>query len=114
LPVYVFRAKDGTIAEIHYAMADVPSIGAEIDVDGVKYTRIPSFKVGEGRINRTNLYPYVSNALPPTTEGCKMVRGKRGRMKPVIESAKHEREVAARHGLTKDGACWDDVSEPNK
>ncbi|GAG45949.1 unnamed protein product, partial [marine sediment metagenome] len=41
----------------HYAMADVPLIGDEIDVDGVKYARIPSFLVGKGTIARKSLYP---------------------------------------------------------
>jgi hypothetical protein len=114
VPEYLFRAADDTLLTKHLAMADVPSIGAEIRVDGKVYRRIPSFKVGTGTINRGNLYPYASDALPPTVEGCKFARSKSGRLKPIIESARHEREVAARHGYTKDGACWDEVEDPNR
>jgi hypothetical protein len=94
-------------------MAEVPSIGEEIEIAGVKYARIPAFKIAEGQISRSNTYPYVSRALPPTVSGCRFT-GKGRSKKPIIESARHEREVAARHGYVKDGACFDDVEDPNK
>lgn len=112
MPIYLFEDESGVLLEQHYASADVPRIGSEIQVDGRVYRRIPSFLVGKGMIERGSKYPYESNALPPTTQGCKMTKGRRP--KPIIESAKHEREVAARHNLTKDAACWDEVSDPNK
>lgn len=43
-------------------------------------------------------YPYVSNRLPRHLAGCPT--DKQG--KPVILSQAHEREVASRHGYTRD------------
>jgi hypothetical protein len=109
MQIYLFESKDGVLLELPFASAAAPRIGEEIMHDGKLWTRIPSFVIGKGTMERKSKYPYVSSALPPTVTGCKFVRSKSGRMKPVIESERHEREVAARHNLTKDAACWGGV-----
>ncbi|MGD9631424.1 MAG: hypothetical protein AB7V18_19465 [Pyrinomonadaceae bacterium] len=43
-------------------------------------------------------YPYVSNRLPRNLEGCKTDHNG----KPVVMSKKHEREIMAKHGYSRE------------
>jgi hypothetical protein len=110
MPEYVFESSTGKRITRFYPADEAPRIGESIRHARRWYRRIPAFVIGTGRMERGSKYPYVSQSLPDTTQGCKFTKGKR--KKPIIESARHEREIAARHGLTKDAACWDDCEEP--
>jgi hypothetical protein len=103
MPLYTFQAKDGQTIDLPFGMAEVPSIGEEVEVDGRIYTRIFCGRVGEGTIIQRGKYPYTSSSLNPAeTRGAQIVSTKRGKDKVLIESARHEKEVAAINGLVKD------------
>lgn len=40
MPLYSFENIAGDIQDLFYSMKDVPSVGAEIDIDGVKWKRV--------------------------------------------------------------------------
>lgn len=121
MPIYVFRAEDGDEIEKFYAMSEVPSIGESI-VDfgempgpggvmvrtGKTYYRVPSFIVGSGTIAQHSKYPYISTSLPRTLRGCSLAPAPHsGRMKPLIESRQHEKEVMAINDLVRGGNTFD-------
>lgn len=73
-------------------------------IDGRKVTRVPC--ISEVQIvapGKWTGYPYVSNRLPTTIKGCKMVKSG-SRLKPLIESERHEKKVMAMNDLVRDGA----------
>jgi hypothetical protein len=99
--LYLFDGTDETI-EVNQRMSE-PALA---QIDGRKVSRIicPPQLCGVER--KTWGYPYVSNALPTTIKGCKMVQqknknGSLSRPKPLIESRRHEREVMARNDLVR-------------
>lgn len=97
MPLYPFINESGDVCELFFGMKDAPSIGSEVEQDGVKWIRIASdFTVDPGT-NRYQ-YPYVSSALPRNLKGCKTTKSG----KPVIMSRRHERNIAAMHGYAKD------------
>ena len=99
MPEYVFEDTDtGERVTMVYAMKDVPSIGSLVTKPDATYRRVADagFQVDVGVIR--NMYPYVSQSLPRNLEGCKT--NKQG--KPIIESRRHEANVAARHGYERD------------
>jgi hypothetical protein len=69
--------------------------------------------VDAGQLSRSNAYPYLSVALDPEkTVGAETVRDPRtGGQRVLIESARHEREVAAINGLEKDGSHVEDGTQ---
>lgn len=66
--------------------------------------------VGAGALNRGNQYPYVSDALPSSLPGVSKTT-RNGRRKVVVNSAREEREIAARFGYEKDGAAIEDLPD---
>lgn len=98
MPMYSFVDEStGESVELHYSMANAPSIGTTVEVDGRRLTRVVSdYQVDDAR-NRSQ-YPYVSSSLPRNLEGC--TTNSQG--KPVIMSRRHEKEVMARHGYEKE------------
>lgn len=105
MPHYDYQFTDtGAVIEVFQSMRDEPL--AEIDGRSVKRVISSPQLMGLDTGRRRDKYPYVSNALPTTIQGTKMVRQKRrdgtwSRKKPLIESAKHEREVMARNDLVR-------------
>ncbi len=108
MPLYDFQSDAGDIIEMAFSMREVPE---SIEQDGRIYrkiiTSLPQLSGLDTARNRGEKYPYVSNRLPPTIDGCKTVRTRRkdgtmGRPKPLIESRKHEREVMARNDLVRE------------
>jgi hypothetical protein len=99
--IYLFEnVETGDLEELDYQMGTAPKIGDV--VDGMR--RVPSFVLDAAGVDRiTNKYPYVSHRLPSTIRGCKLVKTKNGRMKPLIQSRRHELEVMARNDLQRDG-----------
>ncbi len=103
MTLYTFQADDGQTIDLPFSMAEVPSIGEKVDVDGRKYTRIFCGSVATGMIAQHSKYPYLSNSLSPlATHGAKNIRVKSGKHKVLIESQRHEREVMASNDLVKD------------
>lgn len=107
MPLYTFQSADGEAREIAFSMRDAPATGEQIDIDGKVFTRVPDLPQLSGVERKTWGYPRLSNSLPTTTNGCKMVRQKKAngtysRPKPLIESQRHEREVMARNDLVRD------------
>lgn len=110
MPEYTFlNEQTGERFDLFYHMAEVPTIGEEIIHNGQVLRRVASsrFHGKTGALGHLDIYPYVSNSLPTTVQGCKMVRerrkdGKLSRPKPLIRSERHEREVMARNNLVKD------------
>ncbi len=99
MPVYVFKDSEGKEIDKWFDFSTVPSIGDVIVVDGVEYSRVPSFNLDAAGIARkTHKYPYVSRTLPRNLEGCEV--NKAGQ--PIIKSQAHERNVAAQHDMGKD------------
>jgi hypothetical protein len=99
MPLYLFE--DVTTEErvrLAYTMADVPSCGDTIAMGDTEYRRLPEtdFQVDVGAIRWK--YPYVSQSLPRNLDGCKTNR----QGKPIIESRRHEANVAAKHGYERD------------
>lgn len=101
MPTYVYEFENGERIEVFQSMKDDPL--AEIDGRAVTKCVIAP-QLAAVALSRWDKYPYVSNALPTTIQGCKMARNKRkdgrlSRPKPLIESARHEREVMAKNDL---------------
>lgn len=98
MPSYSFlNESTGEQSELWFAMADAPSIGSTVSIDGIEYVRVVGdYQIDTGA-NRSQ-YPYVSNSLPKNLSGMKADRNG----KPVIMSKRHEREVMAQHGYVKE------------
>jgi hypothetical protein len=99
--LYQFTGTDET-TEVVQSMRD----DHLVEIDGRKVERIICRPELAGVSRTTWGYPYVSNALPTTLQGCKMVRQKKkngtfSRPKPLIQSQRHEREVMARNDLQR-------------
>lgn len=88
----------GKTVELHYSMANVPSIGEVIEHEGEKLRRISCCQIDAGMAAKVHGYPYVSSALPRNLEGC----GTNGQGKPIVTSRNHERELRSRHGYSRD------------
>lgn len=54
--------------------------------------------VNAEKLTADSQYPYVSKRLPRCLEGC--MTNDKGQ--PVIESRRHEREIMARHGYSRE------------
>lgn len=99
MPTYVYEFNDtGDRVERFQKMSEPPLS----EIDGRAVQRVPVVPQFMGA-DRWKKYPYVSNRLPTTIKGCKLVKSG-GRMKPLIESEAHEKKVAAMNDLTKDAA----------
>lgn len=88
----------GKTVELHYSMANVPSIGEVIEHEGEKLRRIACCQVDAGIDAKVHGYPYVSSSLPRNLKGCDTNR----QGKPIVTSRRHEREVISRHGYSRD------------
>lgn len=105
MPLYLFETENGQIVEEAYHMSDAPSIGTVVVLsDGRRGKRI----VSPHRFSKDDTqrkfprYPYASHALPRWTRPKGMDDlefDKKG--KPIIKSAKQEREYAARRNMVK-------------
>ena len=97
MPAYEFRTGEGQVIEVVFAMSDAPAIGSTYDhpVFGT-VTRIASGHHVSPNFT-TSAYPYVSHALPRNLQGCRT--DSQGH--PIIESRRHERNVASMHGLQR-------------
>ena len=103
--IYVFRAEDGEEVELPFSMAEAPSIGETVDVDGKAFRRVFCGRIGDGTITMRSKYPYLSSHMDPTpgsVKGASIVQTRRGKTKVLIESPQHEREVMARNDLVAD------------
>lgn len=97
---YCYRCPECGPFDIEARMGKAPE-ALECDTCGGTCER--DFAAEGGKVNSAyqsagNNYPYVSHRLPRHLEGCSC--DKSG--KPVITSRRHEMEVAARHGYTRD------------
>lgn len=97
MPTYEYRFEDtGEITEVQQSIhAD-----ALTAIDGRAVTRM--FGLGTGlcttKAKNDSKYPYASSRLPRNMPGCRSdALGK-----PIIESKRHERELAARYGLARE------------
>jgi len=105
MPEYIFQnVATGERTEIFYKMADAPVIGEEIIHNGGIWRRV--CEIGRHQINThpvTSKFPVCSSSLPTTLAddgSCRLGRDKPGgRLKPIIESAKHKRELMAKFDL---------------
>lgn len=101
MPTYEFENSSGERIEQFHPMSSAPR---SVVINGETYERIISApsacQISMGPLGIQDKYPYTSNALPPDLDGCQTIR-ENGRRKPLIESARHEREVAKRNGLVK-------------
>jgi len=88
----------GKTVELHYSMANVPSIGEVIEHEGEKLRRKAGCQIDAGIDAKVHGYPYVSSSLPRNLEGCDTNR----QGKPIVTSRRHEREVISRHGYSRD------------
>ena len=88
----------GKTVELHYSMADVPSIGEIIEHEGERLRRIAGCQIDAGIDAKVHGYPYVSSSLPRNLKGCDTNR----QGKPIVKSRRHEREVISRHGYSRD------------
>lgn len=98
MPAYEFQTESGQVIEVVFSMSEAPAIGSvyEHPMFG-PVTRIASR--GQVGVNFTSwTYPYVSHSLPRNLPGCKTDRSGH----PIIESSRHERNVASMHGYQKD------------
>jgi len=99
MPEYLFTNETtGNKVRLCFCMADAPSIGSVIALDGETYRRLPEtdVQVDVGAVRWK--YPYVSQSLPRNLKGCKTTR----QGKPIIRSRTHEANVAAEHGYERD------------
>ncbi len=97
MPVYEYRCnKTGDMIERSFGMAQAKP--ERIKERGLTYDRIYGAAPATDAINAGNKYPYVSSRLPLRLEGCP--HNEKG--KTVITSAKHEREVMAKHGYRRE------------
>src|SRR3990167_7314748 len=101
MPTYTYEFQDtGERIDIVQRMSE-PAL---TEIDGRAVARVPVVaQFSTPSAGRWNNYPYVSNRLPSTIKGCKMVK-QGGRYKPLIESERHEKKVMAMNDLTKDAA----------
>jgi len=103
MPTYIYERIDtGEHIEIVQSMKDDPLA----EIDGKPVRRIITSPQLCGVERKTWGYPRVSNQLDEHVKGCKMVRtklpnGKLSRPKPLIESLRHEKEVAKRNNLVE-------------
>jgi len=114
MPIYVFESTSGRQVDEVCPVAGVgrdsgPRIGDSWEVEGEMMVRIPSRTQVSAKANQWQKYPYVSNRLPTTIQGCKMVKSG-SRMKPLITSRKHENEVMAINDLQRGGEGVEDSS----
>ena len=104
MPTYEFESADGERVERFFRMSDVPP---QVKVDGKWFTRIISCTQG---VIIPNHDPYICHSQHPSQmKGCKTVRSKSGRMKPLIEGKRHEAEVMAINNLAKEDGDYDDT-----
>lgn len=97
MPSYEFRTESGQVIEVVFAMSEVPAIGGTYDHPMFgPVTRVPSGTQVSTNFT-TSTYPYVSRALPRNLAGCRT--DPQGH--PIIESRRHERNVASRHGYVR-------------
>lgn len=97
MPAYEFQTDSGQVIEVVFSMSDAPAIGSvyEHPMFG-PVTRIASRSEVSTNFT-TSTYPYVSRALPRNLQGCKTDR----QGHPIIESRRHERNVASMHGYQR-------------
>ncbi len=106
MPMYEFKDDDhGTLEEVFFPMDKVPSIGQVIKAeDGRMIRRVFSGGIrGEAITHQHGKYPYLSHSHTPWMPGCETAKDPRsGKLKPIIQSRQHERELCDRHGLVKE------------
>ena len=103
MPEYEFRTDEGEIVELYFTMAKVPGIGKIIRHNGRSLKRVFGGVRGEHITNQHSKYPYLSHSHTPWLPGCETAKDPRsGKLKPIIRSRQHERELMARHGLVRD------------
>ena len=98
--IYEFEnMKTGELVEVNYPMGEAPEAGTEVMIDGVMLRRIVSkAQVSAAVATVTHGYPYVSHSLPRKLKGEKTNR----KGKPIVTSRRHENELKAKHGMTRD------------
>lgn len=103
MPMYTYRADDGTVIDCFYHMNDARP--ESFEQDGKTYRRV----YGNCQTNDMKhvVYPYVSkrHAGTPLAKDCEQATIERKGVKmqaPIIRSAAHERELAAKHGLKRE------------
>lgn len=93
----------GEIVEIPYSVKEAPPLDSEIIHKGRVVRRIISTSIAVNGHPATGQYPVFSSSLPTTLAedgSCQLGRERPGgRLKPVIESAQHKRELMAKFDL---------------
>jgi len=99
--IYEFQSDDGEILERVFPMRRAPQLGLEILHNGKVFTRRISAPKN-GTAYDSEKYPKVSSSLPVGCAGAEHVTGGRHDGKPIITSRRHEDELCARHGFTRE------------
>jgi hypothetical protein len=72
MPLYVFQSEDGRFDDLFYTMAEVPSVGTEIEIDGIKWRRV--FTKPNAAIS-TQTDPYSAKDFNKSLDGKKVTVG---------------------------------------
>ena len=104
MTVYQFIDVDsGEGVELDFTFDTVPSIGRIVRRAGRNLKRVFSTVRGEHITTQRSKYPYLSHSHTPWMPGCETAKDPRsGKLKPIIQSRQHERELCDRHGLVKE------------
>ena len=84
-----------------FSMADAPSIGTLLTLDGRRVRRLFS----DCQINSdpvSGRYPIKSNTLPRWMPGCEHIQTGKERGKPIIQNKQHELRVMGENGFFKE------------
>ena len=102
LCTYEFVTKDGEIKTKQFRMSKAPPLGTEILIAGEVCKRIISTDIElptqDAQRKFGPKYPYKANSMARWRRNCEHT--KTG--VPIIESARHEREIMGQEGLTRD------------
>ncbi len=104
MPLYSYRYTDtDELVDVYQSMKDEKLI----ILGGRPVVRQFTPPMLTGIEARTDGYPRLSNSLPTTIRGVKLVADpKSGRLKPLITSRRHEREVMAKNDLVRESETF--------
>ena len=103
MPEYQFEdVETGEEALAFFPMADAPTIGAVVEVDGRRLRR----RFSDCQINSdpvSGRYPIASRTLPRWLPGCEHThKGPKGSLgRPIIRNKEHEKRICGEHGFFK-------------
>ena len=104
MPLYQFQARDGSVLERFYLADRAPALGVWVRHRGKRYRRIISSGItfADARARFDRLYPYLTSQHAHLKGARRVWDPRSRRMKPLIESAAHERRVMLENGLVRD------------